>query len=620
MRAVSLMYHDILDPDALEGSGFSGFSGNRYAINRAEFQAHMAALSRRMNQSPSLATDVLQSRPGNPSVMLTFDDGGLSAYTTVMDILEQYGWKAHFFIPTDWIGQPHFLTAEHIRTLRNRGHVIGSHSCSHPSMMSSLEEGTILKEWVDSVNRLSDIVGEQVTTASVPGGYYSQQVAQVASCAGIRAIFTSEPTGRSHMVGHARVFGRYVVRQGMTPERLAGFIQGDYLSRAREHVSWTIKKLVKAIGGEVYLALRSRTLQRFRGRPSLPGNRHSNHVLSSPMRVLMVIAPTPGTDLPTVWARRQIDSLKAFGVVVDTYVFHNRRSVLGLIRGGLELRRKAREFDADLVHIHFGAAQAVAGVMCAGKPVILSFCGSDLLGNYDQQGRRTWSGLLSGLLSRLGAFGCRRAIAKSKELRQALWLPLLREKCAIIPNGVDLDVFQPIPRARARALLGWNHDDPVVLFMDRKGAWVKDPELAHAAYKEAQQTVPSLRMYVLEHELPEHMPLFFCAADVLLLTSRHEGSNNTVKEALACDLPVVATACGDTPERLQGVHLSYVCSRNARELGERLATVVTVGERSNGRQTVRELAIDRIALRIKTLYEEALVGRQGRGTLRIHCE
>ena len=338
------------------------------------------------------------------------------------------------------------------------------------------------------------------------------------------------------------------------------------------------------------------------------------------MRVLMVIAPIPGTDLPPVWAKRQIGSLNALGVAVDTYVFHNRRSFWGLLRGGLALRRKAREFDADLVHIHFGAAQAVAGVLFSNKPVVLSFCGSDLLGNYDPQGRRTWSGILSGLLSRLGAIGCRRAIAKSRELKQALWPPFLRKKCYVIPNGVDLEIFQSIPQPQARAVLGWNHQDPVVLFMDRKGAWVKDPDLAQAAYQEAKKTVPALRLCVLENELPERMPLFFNAADALLLSSRHEGSNNTLKEALACNLPVVATACGDTPERLQGVRCSYVCSRNPHELGERLAAVVTARERSNGRQSVRELALDRVALQVKTLYEEALAGSQNRSTLSVHCE
>lgn len=338
------------------------------------------------------------------------------------------------------------------------------------------------------------------------------------------------------------------------------------------------------------------------------------------MRVLMVIAPTPGTDVPPIWAQRQIDSLKALGVVVDTYVFHNRRSLWGLLRGGLDLRRKARECDVDLVHIHFGAAQAVAGVLCAGKPVILSFCGSDLLGNYDPHGRRTWSGILSGLLSRLGAIGCRRAIAKSQELKRALRLPFLREKCEVIPNGVDLETFRPTPQTHAREKLHWNHNDPVVLFMDRKGAWVKDPHLARAAYEEARKAVPALRLCVVEEEPPELMPLFFSAADALLITSRHEGSNNTVKEALACNLPVVATACGDTPERLRGVRFSYVCSRDPRELGEHLARAVAVRERSNGRQSIEELAMDRIAIRIKALYEAALAGDHGRGVLRVHCE
>ena len=50
----------------------------------------------------------------------------------------------------------------------------------------------------------------------------------------------------------------------------------------------------------------------------------------------------------------------------------------------------------------------------------------------------------------------------------------------LIPNGVDLDLFHPIPQADARRALGWFHTDPVVVFMDRRGAWVKDPELAQA--------------------------------------------------------------------------------------------------------------------------------------------
>lgn len=262
MRAVSLMYHDILDPDALEGSGLSGIRSNRYTVARAEFQAHMAALSKHLTGGPSLVPDVLQARPGNPSVMLTFDDGGLDAYATVMDVLEQYGWKAHFFVVTDWIGSTHRMTSEHIRALRAGGHVIGSHSRSHPTMMSSMSWDAMIGEWRDSVNRLSDILGEEVITASVPGGYYSEQVARAASVVGVRVLFTSEPTGRSHMVGTCRVFGRYVIRAGTANDREARLIQGHYLIRTREHASWMLRKLAKTVGGKAYLKLRVLALQR----------------------------------------------------------------------------------------------------------------------------------------------------------------------------------------------------------------------------------------------------------------------------------------------------------------------------------------------------------------------
>jgi glycosyltransferase involved in cell wall biosynthesis len=320
----------------------------------------------------------------------------------------------------------------------------------------------------------------------------------------------------------------------------------------------------------------------------------------------MVQAADEGLATPAVWARRQADSLTSLGAVVDTYIFRARRSWKGLIIGGWELRQRSREFGADLIHVHFGAAQALVAVLFSPKPVVISFCGSDLLGNYHPSGRKTWMGYLSILLSQLAAVGARRCIAKTEELRQALWLSSCRNKCEVIPNGVNLNQFRPLLQSESRTILGWRHNDPVVLFMDRKGAWVKDPELAHAAYEGARGVLPGLRMHIVETEPPDRMPFFFSAADVLLLTSRHEGSNNTVKEALACNLPVVATACGDIPERLHRVSHSYVCAREPAELAACLVKVVTTRERSNGRQHVFDLALDCVALKVKQFYERTL--------------
>lgn len=340
----------------------------------------------------------------------------------------------------------------------------------------------------------------------------------------------------------------------------------------------------------------------------------SRSVRPSPVRVLMVIAPVAGTSEPPVWAQRQIASLREIGVEVATYVFRGRRSIRGLLAGGRALRRKAQEFQADVVHVHYGAAQALAAVLFSDKPVVVSFCGSDLLGNYTPSGCRTWSGWLSRLLSQLASLGCCWSIAKSEELRQSLWFARARRRCDVIPNGVDLELFRPYPQEVARMAVGWSHSDPVVLFMDRQGAWVKDPQLAHAAYMEARQAIPSLRMHILENEAPERMGLFYNAADALLLTSRHEGSNNTVKEALACNLPIVATKCGDVADRLRGVQGCHVCSRDPRELGLRISQVVGIRMRSNGRRMIQDLALERVAGLVVECYNRAAKTASGTTT------
>lgn len=324
------------------------------------------------------------------------------------------------------------------------------------------------------------------------------------------------------------------------------------------------------------------------------------------LRVLMILPTANGSNSTFVGTERQVDSLKAVGTTVGTYIFKNRRSLKGLIVGGLELRRRARELGADLIHVHFGAAQALAAVLFSPIPVVISFCGSDLLGNYNPRGRKTWLGYLSILLSQLAALRARRCVAKSEELRQALWSSSSRSKCEVIPNGVNMEQFRPVPQSEARATLGWQHDDPVVLFMDRKGAWVKDSDLARGAYAEARKSVPSLRMHVVETESPDRMPLFYNAADVLLLTSRHEGSNNTVKEALACNRPVVSVDVGDVRERIEGIEGCYLARPDPEDLAVKLRLVLNGPRCVGGQAKMQDLSLERVARRVIEIYSAAL--------------
>ena len=350
----------------------------------------------------------------------------------------------------------------------------------------------------------------------------------------------------------------------------------------------------------------------FQGRDKLAGTiiQEFGKAMGEKLRILMVKGMPLDVSNPAawIWADRQVHSLMELGCVIESYDFPDRRSLSGLFKGGLILRKKVRDFRADIVHVHFAAAQALMTVLFSPKPVIISFCGSDLLGNYDSFGNKTWSGCLSGWLSKLAALGAKASIAKTDELKHMLWFTGCRNTCVVIPNGVNLDQFRPILQSDARMALGWSLEDRVVLFMDRKGAWVKDPELAHLVCEKAKCSIPTLRMHVVENVPPHQMPLLFSAADVLLITSRHEGSNNTVKEALACNLPVVSCPVGDIPERLEHVSPSMVVPRNSVALADAIVKIVSQGSRSNGREQILHLGLENIALRVMEVYYNVIEG------------
>src|SRR2546423_9925897 len=167
MKALAIMYHDVVEPGADDASGFPGAWPALYKLERGEFERHLNAIREAIGDKPVSLAD--QPSPNCP-LLLTFDDGGVSAYDPIAPMLEARGWRGHFFITTDRIGQPGFVTREQIRELRGRGHVVGSHSCSHPTRMSALTRADLLREWRESIAALSDILGEAPLVASVPGG------------------------------------------------------------------------------------------------------------------------------------------------------------------------------------------------------------------------------------------------------------------------------------------------------------------------------------------------------------------------------------------------------------------------------------------------------------------
>ena len=257
---LSLLYHDVVEAGDFSSSGFPGGDADLYKLLRSDFESHLHQIAL-MSVSPHVQVlDGASAPPTSSTLLLTFDDGGASAII-IADLLEQHGWRGHFFIPTDFIGRPAFLTREQVRELRGRGHVVGSHSRSHPHRLSHLPQRQLDGEWSDSVSLLSEILGEKPRVASVPGGFYSHRVAEAAARAGIRVLFNSEPTTKLGTVGECFILGRYWLQHGMSAGTAAAIAHGDLPPRLLQFVLWNSKKAAKRVAGPLYYSLRKSLLK-----------------------------------------------------------------------------------------------------------------------------------------------------------------------------------------------------------------------------------------------------------------------------------------------------------------------------------------------------------------------
>jgi peptidoglycan/xylan/chitin deacetylase (PgdA/CDA1 family) len=259
LRVHSLMYHDVVVEAELGASGFTRPTARAYKVGLDRFREQLDAVAAACAGPPAVVTEL--PRPAHPAktpFMLTFDDGGVSAHTLVGPELERLGWRGHFFVTTSLIGERSFLDAGQIRDLHERGHVIGSHSHTHPTRMAGCGREQLHDEWARSAAVLEALLGTPITTASVPGGHYAEHVAEEAASAGVEALFTSEPTSRSHVVDGCLVLGRYTIAAGTPATVTAGLASGALAPRFSQRIRWGSKKVAKTLGGRAYLGARAR--------------------------------------------------------------------------------------------------------------------------------------------------------------------------------------------------------------------------------------------------------------------------------------------------------------------------------------------------------------------------
>ena len=265
----------------------------------------------------------------------------------------------------------------------------------------------------------------------------------------------------------------------------------------------------------------------------------------------------------------------------------------------------------DIVHAQYGSLTSfLAWLASRGKPLVISFGGSDLLGNGA-------TGMVSGWRNRmtyyLGYWAARRSariIVKSRSLLEVLPTGM-RMKATIIPNGVDLHVFRPLDKIAARRRLQWEETGHYIIFTPSRAnnVIVKNVSLALEVVNRIKQKLPGVKLELILDKSPDEVADMMNAADCLLLTSLHEGSPNVVKEAMACNLPVVTTAVGDVSERLANVQPSFVVnSYDPDRICQKVLEVLSINKRSNGLDELKKqnLTEEFTAAQIAKLYDEVL--------------
>jgi peptidoglycan/xylan/chitin deacetylase (PgdA/CDA1 family) len=229
----SFGYHDVGDDP-----GESGFQRNGalpYKLGSRLFREHLDRIGAGP-RVPELVSAIDLTRPGR-HLVLTFDDGGKSA-VRIGEELCRRDWRGHFFIATSLIGRRTFLDAGEIRELRRSGHLVGSHSHSHPSIYRELDRGRMVVEWRQSCDILAQLLGEPCITAAVPGGEISPAVLRSAGAAGLRYLFTSDPVVTPRVVGGCWVLGRFC------PKATTG---ADEIAELAAFHGWAGKLLVRRL-------------------------------------------------------------------------------------------------------------------------------------------------------------------------------------------------------------------------------------------------------------------------------------------------------------------------------------------------------------------------------------
>ena len=322
------------------------------------------------------------------------------------------------------------------------------------------------------------------------------------------------------------------------------------------------------------------------------------------MRVVMLTHELPSQANANTIApiAVQIESLRKCGVDIEVVQLLGRKKIKYL-QTFPRFQRSIRS-DVDLVHAHYGFCGMLARTQWR-KPLVVSFMGSDLLGTPDHLGRLEPLSRVEMLANRCLARFVDAVIVKSPEMARVL-SPI---QAHIVPNGVDLELFHPIEKVEAMQFLGWRSDRHYVLFPGNPQTPRKGYPFAEEAIRLAEEKInETIEIKTLYHVPHRQVPWYMNACDLVMMTSYIEGSPNVIKEAMACNRPVVGVPVGDVVELLQDVPGCTIVQREVIVYSDALVTTLRGALTAQRRDALikKGLDIESVARKIIGIYDRAI--------------
>lgn len=328
------------------------------------------------------------------------------------------------------------------------------------------------------------------------------------------------------------------------------------------------------------------------------------------MKVLVVTNMYPSSEHPFygIFVKEQVESLRKDGIAVDVFFINGRENRLHYFSSIIGLFKKLRHDHYDIIHAHHTYCVypllLIRMLMKTKVAFVLTF--------HEGEVYMTWKSIPRDVgfikkcvclkwLKKIAVKNVDLVISVEEKLTEKLDF---KGKVVVLPCGVDLNLFRPRAKVQCREKLTLPLDKKVLFFPARpeakgqKGFYIVQQALRFISRKDLN--------LVASRDIPhEDMPYYICAADVIVLASQCEASPMVIKEAMACNVPIVSTDVGDVKKVIGDTEGCYLCQRNAQDVAEKIEKALEFNTTTNGRDRILTLGLglSHISRKIIEAYE-----------------